>query len=177
MKTALRRTLTALAALLLLLALLAAARGQAAAVRPARGAAPLLLNGAFTATVVQGPERGLVLTGILRLQVGAHGSLTGTLDRKTREPIRATGQLKGQLIGLYFNLGKGRNIFGTGVLGYDSLQRRNVIGGTFSGPSEPSSGVWDELVYGVKGPGGCLVGIPKPDSRPGLGGYTCYTVN
>jgi hypothetical protein len=131
----------ALAALLLVVAGLTTALGRSAAASAPQTDNPITLTSTFTATVLQGPVLGPALSGTLRLQIGTHGSLTGMLVRKAHPPIKVVGQIKGQLIGLFFNLGKGQNIFGTGVIGYDSLQQRNVMDGTFNGPTDTARGL------------------------------------
>lgn len=150
--------------------------GGATRARIGQAPAPLVLSGPFDATAIVGPDRGLTLRGTLALSIArASGYTTGTLTRPDGPAVTVTGQVKGQLVGLYFALGGGRGIFGSGVIGYDPAGKRNVIGGTFTGPSERTLGSWD-YGSGVKGPGGCIVGISVPEYRPGLGGYRCVVI-
>jgi hypothetical protein len=141
-----RRPAIAVAAFVLVLLGLLAPRGTITApvpsVAPAQAAPLTNLKAHFTATVLQGPDRGTTLTGTLQLRVVATGAISGTLTPTVGTALPVTGQLNGRLIGLYFNLAAGKNIFGTGVVGYDRFQKRTVLGGTFAGPSDTSTGVW-----------------------------------
>jgi hypothetical protein len=109
---------------------------------------PVTFTISFTATVLQGPEQGKALTGTLTLTKKADGSLTGTLTRTSGGlgtaglTLPVTGQLHRYLIGLFLHLGPNQNLFGTGVIGSDPDQNKYVLGGTFSGPSETSTGTW-----------------------------------
>ena len=176
MTRTMRRRIWTAGSLLLLIAIFTLAWASARAATPQQAAKLHIIAGIkepFTATVLQGPDRGLALTGTLRVQILSSGVITGTLRAKSRLPLPVTGQLKGQLIALYFNLGKDRNIFGTGILGYDRFAKHNVIGGTFTGPSDLSTGVWEVHYLETTAAGGCLLGIPSDDGRPGL----CITIS
>ena len=159
-------------AILLLSTVLPTFGDQATAVARPQVAPRLPRDQPFQARVLQGPDRGMVLSGSLTLRMGSSGNLTGTLRLKSGTVVAVTGQVKGQLIGLFFNLATGKNIFGTGVIGYDRFQKKHVIGGTFTGPRDTSMGVWEYASQTAEG--GCLIGISTNSSasRPGL----CYIV-
>lgn len=103
-------------------------------------------------------------------------ALNGTVQDVTGDLVPAgttlpvTGYIKGQLIGLYIHVGKDKNIFGSGVIGYDSDQKANVLGGTFAGPSDTSTGVWRGLLINRNSLGGCNKGIPVEGTQ------LCYVV-
>jgi hypothetical protein len=81
-----------------------------------------------------------------------------------------TGQIKGQLIGLFIHISSGKNIFGTGTVGYDPDLKTTVLGGTFNGPDDTSTGVWRGKLINRISAGGCLVGIPVENTN------LCYVV-
>ncbi|MBV9282518.1 MAG: hypothetical protein JOZ41_20765 [Chloroflexi bacterium] len=100
-------------------------------------------GGPFSARVLIGPDRGLTLAGDLKLyHHGANGNLAGTLRLPSGASIKVTGQHTGFAISMFIHLGPGKNIFGTGVIGYDPTRKRTVLGGTFSGPRESDFGTW-----------------------------------
>ena len=156
-----RRALLPLATGLLLLAVLTLVVGRTVAASGSQAGSRVTVHYPFTATVLQGPDRGLSLAGTLQLTIQRpSGYITGRLLPRTGASVPVQGQLHGQLIGLYFNLGKGRNIFGTGMVGYDRYAKKNVLGGTFNGPSDRSTGVWRVVIVGFTyKTGGCIEGL------------------
>jgi hypothetical protein len=156
------RTIGTVAAAILLLAGMPAAR-QVLAAHPqqaARATVMAHLNSPFTATVVQGPAKGQVYSGKLQVAIMSSGAIAGKLVTAQGQSVAVTGQITGQLIGLYFNIGKGKNIFGTGLVGYDTFQHAPVMGGTFTGPDDLSTGVWEVVIVGFTyQTGGCIRGI------------------
>jgi hypothetical protein len=161
MMTTLRRPTSLLATLILLGTLLSTTLGHATAASRPRASGTVTVSYPFTATVLQGPENGLALKGTLKLVIDrVSGYITGSLQRKTTLPVKVIGQLKGQMIVLQFHLSKGKDIFGTGAIGYDPDTKHTVMGGIFSGPSELSAGVWRVVIVGFTyDTGGCIRGI------------------
>jgi hypothetical protein len=96
----------------------------------------------FEATVLQGKDAGLSLQGTLILQADATGRLTTRLTPKAGNPTQGSGQVNGRAINLFFDLGAGKNIFGTGTLDHDFAECTGVLGGTFAGPDRADTGTW-----------------------------------
>jgi hypothetical protein len=96
----------------------------------------------FEATVLQGKNAGLTLQGTLILQADAAGRLMTRLTPKTGNATRGSGQVNGRAINLFFDLGAGKNIFGTGTLDHDFAECKGVLGGTFAGPDRADTGTW-----------------------------------
>ena len=113
---------------------------QATAPAPAARTACEVRN--FEATVLQGKNAGLSLQGTLILQADANGRLTTRLTPKTRNATSGSGQVNGRAINLFFDLGAGKNIFGTGTLDHDFAECKGVLGGTFAGPDRADTGTW-----------------------------------
>jgi len=99
--------------------------------------------GPFEGTVYQGPDKGLSLTGLLKLRATKDGALIGLLVPKHGPAVMITGQLNGAAINLVFYLGKGKHVFGAGTLAHDPGTMSLVIGGPLVGPSDGDSGAWD----------------------------------
>ena len=175
-----------LVACLALLAAYAASSGGAA--RRQRTVTSAKLVASFSVTVLQGPEAGKSYAGTLRLRGSRKGRLAGTFAAAgVPKAIAVTGQLHGRLIGLSLAVGPSRTITGTGVVGYDPSTKQNTIGGTASGPSDTSIGVWRYVKgTGIFGPGpapqhanqltaGCLIGL-QVSYDPNLG-PVCYVAD
>ena len=96
----------------------------------------------FEATVLQGKNAGLSLQGTLILQADATGRLITRLTPKTGNATQGSGQVNGRAINLFFDLGGGKNIFGTGTLDHDFAECKGVLGGTFAGPDRADTGTW-----------------------------------
>src|SRR5690349_24348374 len=150
---------TAILALALSLVTLAASAGPSSAALHLKPVTHATISGAFSATVVQGPGAGKSYDGMLRLTGTAGGYLQGALTVRGSKPIPVIGQLRGRLIGLSFSLGPNKTLAGTGIVGYDLATKTNTIGGTFSGPTDRSLGVWS-YTRRVESTGGCTIGIP-----------------
>ncbi len=107
------------------------------------------LTSSFTVTVLQGPAKGKALDGTPTFTRKANGSFTGMFTESKSNLVAAgstlpvTGQLNGHLIGVYIHLGVNQNLFCTGVVSYDPDLKNYVLGGTFAGPSDTSTGAWE----------------------------------
>ncbi len=96
----------------------------------------------FEATVLQGKDAGLTLHGTLILQADAAGRLTTRFTTTDGKATRGSGQVNGRAINLFFELGGGKNIFGTGTLDHDFRECTGVLGGTLAGPDRNDTGAW-----------------------------------
>ena len=100
-------------------------------------------GGPFTATVLMGRDKGFKLTGELRLfRRGTSNQFVGRLKLRSGRKIPVSAQLTGEAVSLFMHMGPGRNIYGTGVVGYDPHLKKHVMGGTFAGPREGDFGTW-----------------------------------
>jgi hypothetical protein len=96
----------------------------------------------FEATVYSGPDKGLSLTGILKVRVTKTGQLSGVLAPRTGSVVPLTGQLHGLAINLVFYLGHGRHIFGVGTFGLEPGAKQWFLGGPLVGPLAADAGSW-----------------------------------
>lgn len=96
----------------------------------------------FEATVLQGKDTGLSVQGTLILQADTSGRLTTQLKTKDGNTTRGSGQVNGRAINLFFDLGGGKNIFGTGTLDHDFAACTGVLGGALAGPDRTDTGAW-----------------------------------
>jgi hypothetical protein len=99
-------------------------------------------RGAFEATVHQGPNAGLAVTGNLQIQISPSGQLSGALVRSDGVQIIASGQTIGQAINMFFDLGNGQQLFGVGTLSNNIQMCQGVAGGPLTGPKPGDSGDW-----------------------------------
>jgi hypothetical protein len=99
-------------------------------------------SGAFEATVHQGPDAGLAVSGALQVQIDASGHLSGALVRSDGVQVIASGQTIGQAINMLFDLGNDQQLFGVGTLSTDLHMCQGVGGGPLTGPKPGDSGDW-----------------------------------
>lgn len=99
-------------------------------------------RGAFEATVHQGPNAGLAVSGELQIQIDASGHLSGALVRPDGVQVVASGQTIGQAINMLFDLGNGQELFGVGTLSNDLQMCQGLGGGPLTGPKPGDSGDW-----------------------------------
>src|SRR6266545_5409727 len=109
---------------------------------PAASQAPQSCRGAFEATVHQGPDAGLSVTGDLQIAIDPSGHITGALVRSDGLQVVASGQTVGQAISMVFQLAKDQTIFGVGALTDDPRICTGVGGGPLTGPKPGDSGDW-----------------------------------
>jgi hypothetical protein len=129
--------------LLIALTLVLVACGSTDPSSPSSGAASFSCTfKQFSATVYQGPDRGLSVQGQLTLQVNQTGSLSGTLKQTSGPDVSVVGQADGRAINLVFNLGQNRLLFGVGTLQQDIHSCAGAAGGPLVGPNGPDSGNW-----------------------------------
>jgi hypothetical protein len=96
----------------------------------------------FEATILQGKDAGTSVQGTLTLQANTSGHLTTQLKSKDGKTIPGSGQVTGQAISLFFDLGDGKSIFGTGTLDHDFAACTGALGGTLAGPDRTDTGAW-----------------------------------
>jgi hypothetical protein len=112
----------------------------------------------FTATVRQGPDEGLVLSGDLHLTWDATGAAMGELTTADAT-LMVGGQITGRAVNLIIQQGEDGWIFGVGTaLNTFDQDCGGVLGGPFSGPAEGDLGDW--IGCGVKVKNSKLA--PKP---------------
>jgi hypothetical protein len=108
-------------------------------------------TGNFEATVRLGPSVGTSLTGVLTVEIDAHGELSGTLTTNDDQTIPVVGRVTGRAINLAFELQKpegetpGLYLFGMGTAWTtisSETQCGGVMGGTFAGPEGGDIGDW-----------------------------------
>lgn len=130
----------------------------------------------FSATAVQGPESGKSIKGDLKFKLRSNGAFDGSIENATgdlaagQKTIPVSGSMKGQLIGLVVKVGDGKSIFGSGIISYNSSDKSNELGGTFTGPSDTTIGVWRGKLINALPTGGCIEGILVE------GTHLCYIV-
>ncbi len=101
------------------------------------------ISGGFSATIYQGPDKGMTLVGELELTASSSGRLTGKLVRNSGTSLPVSGQLTGLAISLVFYLPGGKHIFGVGTFGQDPTSKQWAVGGPLVGPGKGDSGDWD----------------------------------
>ena len=118
--------------------------GEGALAAPSPVATPRAADiaGNFSATIYQGPDRGLTLQGLLELTGGQGGRLSGRLTPASGAAVPVSGQLTGTAISLVFYLPGGKQVFGVGAIGQDPDSKRWVAGGPLVGPGPGDSGDW-----------------------------------
>ena len=105
-------------------------------------AGTVMVLGSFEATVHQGPDVGLSLTGTLTLRSDSHGTLMGQLVPQHGHAVPVSGQLNGVAINLVFYTGHGQHIFGTGTFGQEPGAAAVFVGGPLVGPKAADAGAW-----------------------------------
>jgi hypothetical protein len=104
----------------------------------------------FELSILQGPNKGLMVDGALTIEAAADGSVTGSLLTSDGATIPMVGQVTGRAVSMAFNMGKAPNgtvdryVFGTGLLlnGVEGCDKA-PFGGPAVGPDFGDSGEWN----------------------------------
>lgn len=150
-----RRLIGPLCLLSAFLTLVALPGGQVSAARQHQQVAQITY---FTATVIQGPDKGLSMTGKMELQLAPSGAFTGTLVRTKGSALKVSGQISGAAFNIVILLGGGKAVFGSGSAMGDILNGNGAAGGLFTGPSKLDVGSWGTC-YGIHTSSGTCYGI------------------
>jgi hypothetical protein len=99
----------------------------------------------FDATVRIGPNAGSAYVGMLNLAVEPDGRVDqGRFSLVDGTALPVVGQIQGRSLGLLFELGEGRNLYGVGsaAAGIEE-QFGDSLGGPFAGPNPGDIGDWE----------------------------------
>jgi hypothetical protein len=101
----------------------------------------------FTAVVRQGPTRGMILAGKLRLRASRDGAVDGSVvSNDGAVLVNLVGQVNGHALYLTFDLGySGRTrtrMFAVGTLSTAFPDCTGAMGGSLTGPQDGDLGDW-----------------------------------
>ncbi len=121
--------------------------------------APVSCTSPFEATVRQGPDLGLTLTGQLGMTIDSLGQLRGALTTEGGDAIAVSGQVNQQAINLVFTVGEEQYVFGTGTGTAPIYSCTGTMGGPFAGPQPGDLGDWVTCFF-------CPQPTPNPNQPP-----------